>query len=202
MQKTEKINLVLTNKNVNKNSVIKFKLDNFSNVNYFLPLSGFDFENNFYEKKLYSSIFLQPVFSNEDGEVILPKNNRVLVKHTKESGNLYFECLENEIKKSDNHFKRFNNLSQHFKIKSNSTTLFSQKIFNFNFINCNFLNTKAYDFLQNKKYFIHFEYQLNKEYYYSKVYKKSRDKLEKQGYQPYFERLISNKVPFVVEEDK
>ena len=57
MSKTEDVNLVLTNIEINKKSVIKFKIENLSNANYFLPLSRLTFENNFDDKDLYNCIF-------------------------------------------------------------------------------------------------------------------------------------------------
>lgn len=198
---TKEINLVLTNESVNKNAVIKFKLDNFSNVNYFLPLSKLDFESNFDDEELYNSIFLQPVFSDENGVVVEANNSKVIVKPMDRS-NYNESLIFKKIETSDKHNKNLILLNQIVKLEKYKHTFFKQDILKYDEISVLSTSKKRYYFQKGKKYFIHFEYKLDKEYFLSKVDRKTLNKLQIEGYEPYFEKLVSNKVPFVVEEDK
>ena len=196
-KKNEDLNLVLKNKELTQNSICEFEITNLSNSDYFLPLSNSDFENNSIEKSLYNSIFIQPIFSDETGNVINPKVNNAIVKHSKESGDKYFTCVELELKKFNSHIKNIQYLKENIKISAQKNVTFKQNILNFNQTYCNLFINSRYDFKKGKRYFIHFEYQLDKEYFYSKVDKKALIKIEKLGYKPYFGKLISNKVPFI-----
>ena len=196
MSKTEDVNLVLTNIEINKKSVIKFKIENLSNANYFLPLSSLTFENNFDDKDLYNCIFLQPVFTDKTGTIISTNNSKVIVKSfdiSKSRDSLFSKKMQLYNK----HFKNFILLRQLVKISKSKSVFFEQDIINYDELSLLSISKKRYDFKPGNKYFIHFEYQLDKEYYYSKVNEKSRYKLEKIGYKPYFGKLISNKALFV-----
>lgn len=194
--KTKEINLVLTNTSVNKKTIIKFEIENLSNLNYFLPLSKLDFENNFDDKNLYNSIFLQPVFSNAKGEVIKANNSKVIVKPlvvSKSRDSLFFKKIE----LFDKHVKNLLLLNQFVKLDKNKHIFFEQDIMNFDEISIFSLSKKRYEFIKGQKYFVHFEYQLDKEYFLSKVDKKALNRLKIEGYEPYFGKLVSNKVPFI-----
>lgn len=123
-KKKEDLNLVLKNKEVTQNSICEFEFTNLTNSDYFLPLSNSDFENNSIEKSLYNSIFIQPIFSDETGNVINPKVNNAVVKHSKESGAKYFTCVELEMNKYDSHIKKIQYLKDHIKISAQKNVTF------------------------------------------------------------------------------
>jgi len=197
-KKNEDLSLVLKNEEVTQNSICEFEISNLSNSDYFLPLSNLDFENNSVEKSLYNSIFIQPIFSDESGNVINPKVNNAMVKHSNESGKKYFDCIDLELEKYDTHISNFKFLEENIKISKKNIIVFKQNISNLNTVYCNLFINSRYHFKKEKTYFVHFEYQLDKEYFESKVDKRSLIKMNKLGYKPYFGKLISNKVPFIV----
>jgi len=85
-------------------------------------------------------------------------------------------------------------LEQFVKVNKSKINFLKQDIINYDELSVLSTSIKRYDFKKGKKYFIYFEYQLDKEYFDSKVDKNALNKLD---YKPYFGKLITNKVPFL-----
>lgn len=194
LKNDDHIDLIVVNKSLTINQMVNFEIHNKSSQNYFLPLSDLKYENNSNDYYLYNSIFIQPILYELNGKLLKQKNNNSLIKHTKKSFQRKSTCIDIEINKAERHRYNLVNINKIIKIKSNSTSHFNQDIQNFNSISCNDFLKSRYDLTKGKKYLIQFEYTLDKKYYLELVNKNTLSKLKSENYQPYFGRILSNKI--------
>ncbi|MFV5686547.1 hypothetical protein ACM55I_14005 [Flavobacterium sp. GB2R13] len=168
-------------------SVLKIMLINNTANNYFITLDttrAYDYPD--FNPKTNSSFILKPFVYNDDKLIYMIGEGAVQKTMDTEKG----------IAQSDAFYKDYITLKNAIFLKKKSSRyieipfLLSHKLGIF---------TYHYDLEKGKKYQLQLEYQMLKETTEKRITKSKLDSLQELGYTPYYEKIVSNKVPLIIE---
>ena len=170
-----------------KDSVLHLKVINNSNENYYITLdTNRTYDYGAFNSKRNNSVILKTlVYSN--GELQSLKGERYVSKRT---GAGKSTCIGQEIEKSDHFYKNYISLKNAVFLKSKSSTVLALP-FSLSYKTC--FTSNHYDLKKEQKNELKVQYSMLKEILEKDVSAKTRDSLEKKGYKPYYQVMVSNK---------
>lgn len=185
----------IENIKINSEDILTIKIVNETNKNYFIILDTsriYDYLTLNY--KINNSILLKPkLFSDKDSIRLKIEfyMNKLVNKNISD-----LDCIQEErlhTLKIMNSIKKLSNI-----IIVNENSVFKFKIpFNSNFYDCS--RQYSYPFRKGEKYYLQLEYKMDEKFINKIVDKTQLIKLSKKGFNPYFEKIVSNKVPIIIE---
>ncbi len=181
---------------VNSDTILRVKLINTTNTNYFITLCrnrtyGFGLFN----PEFNNSIIARP-FVYENNKLIFPKLEGGVYK-TKNISKGEEEWLKKESVKADSFLKDYRSLKNAIFLKK-KTIKYVELPFKLKYPHTyNLMN--RYVLEKDKLYEFHLEYQMCKTITEKEVKKRSLDSVQKIGFAPYYEKIISNKVPLIID---
>ncbi len=185
----------IQNKELFRTNILKVKIINKSKKDYFICLDTtttyFSLGLNY---KINELIHPRPMFYCND-EVIdigYPSLNSIIKPMTLDTAQS--NCFKRNIQHSQEVLKDLSKLKKILLLKSNSSIMLKLP-FNNGITWCN----KRYTYLHEKGNFeIQFKYKMDKKYFSQIVDKKLILELENQNIKPYYEEIVSNKVPYIL----
>ncbi|MBZ4035494.1 hypothetical protein K6T82_12000 [Flavobacterium sp. 17A] len=189
----EDVLFIVEDFNAVKDSVLKIKLVNNSDRNYYITLDTTRTYNySGFNEGLNSSIILKPFIYNQDEPV--PLRGESFVNKTtapRKDG-----CIESEVVKSNRFYKDYITLKNAILLKSNSSKILTIP-FSLKFKTC--FSSYHYDLKRQKNNEFILEYKMSQKTLESHVDPKTRDSLIKKGYYPYYDAIVSNEANIVFE---
>lgn len=176
---------------VNK-SMISFRIINNSNKNYFIMLDTTR-SNRYYDFniEINNCILLQTNIYDKYNNLISLNGRGSIYKPTKLDKRLY-DCIEESIKFSKIKYKNFVNLNGGI-ILNKKSELHLKIPFELRYESCNF--TYFYPLKKDNNYFFQIEYKMLNSTLKKYANKTKLDSLKKNCIYPYYNKIISNKVP-------
>jgi hypothetical protein len=183
------LNMIITNYNIKNKDIIKIKILNNSNKDYFIVMDTINY-NDLNQNYSINEILRpkQIFFINNDSIKIKVFSN--IYKQLK-LDTTYINCNKIKRNESINFINRLKKLENITVIKHKSSTTFSIP-FSTNYSICN--KEFKYEMLKNKIYNIQLNYQMKKRIFESLVSKEKIKELEEKKIFPYYGNLFSNKV--------
>lgn len=177
-------------------TVLKIMLINRTNKNYFITLdTNRVYGYGKFNHEINNSIILKPLLY-ENNKRIYPKLEGAVYKV--ESINKSEEdWVKKEFAKSDAFMKGYVVLKNALFLKKKSAK-YLELPFKLKYPHTYNL-TNYYDLEKGKKYDLRLEYQMVKTTTQKNVSKRKLDSLLKLGHSPYYEKIVSNKVPLITE---
>ena len=183
----------IENLKINSKDILTIKIVNKTNEDYFIILDTnrvYDYLTLNY--KINNSILLKPkIFSDKDSIRLKIEfyMDKLIDKNV-----LDFDCIQKERLYTQKIMNSIKKLSNIIIIKKKSSFIFKIP-FNSNFYDC----SRKYSYLLKKGeiYNIQFQYKMDEKLINEIVNKTQIKKLSKKGVNPYFEKIISNKVPLI-----
>jgi len=179
----------------NKDSIIKVMLINNTNNNYYITMdTNRTYDYSAFNYKINNSIILRPFVYNEDK--LISTIGKGFTQKTIGIDRGKMKCIESEVNQSDAFYKDYIMLKNAVFIKRKSSR-YMEIPFHLKYKSCYF--TYNYDLEKNKQYELRLEYQMIKETIEKSVIKSKLDSVRKLGFTPYYEKIISNRVPIIIE---
>ncbi len=195
MNNIQNIVFEIENIKINSEDILTIKIVNETNKNYFIILDTsriYDYLTLNY--KINNSILLKPkLFSDKDSIRLKIEfyMNKLVNKNISD-----LDCIQEERLHTLKIMNSIKKLSNIIIVKKNS--VFKFKIpFNSNFYDCS--RKYSYSLKKGEKYYLQLEYKMDEKLINKIVDKTQLIKLGKEGVNPYFEKIVSNKVPLIIE---
>ncbi|QSB25549.1 hypothetical protein [Flavobacterium sp. CLA17] len=188
LQINNNVLFIVENFHAHKDSVLNIKIINNSNSNYYITLdTNRAYNYSAFNNKLNSNIILKSLIYS-GGTLIPLRGERFVSKAIRRKKN---KCIDAEIVQSDKFYKNYKTLKNAVFLKRKSSRIITIP-FSLKFNTC--FSSYHYDIKKNKKNELKIEYKMLKEILENDVAVKTRDSLERKGYFPYYQTIVSNKV--------
>ena len=180
--------------NVVNDTVLRVVLINNTPNNYFITMDTKRmFDYSAFNYKINKSIIISPKIYCNGKRISLEGIGTI----AKSIGIDYekIKCIKKEVAQSDQFYLKYIQLKNGIFIKKRSSKNLIIPM-SLRYKSCYF--NYYYNLEKNKKYVLQLEYQMLRETTEKYVNKRSLDSVNKIGYEPYYEKIVSNKVPLIL----
>lgn len=198
-KKTEKAHgdvfMKINNVALHRENILEFEIINNSNKNYFICMDTLSiYENNEFNAKWNTLVHPRIVFYSRRDSIDSGPTSSFPNFNSSESDTSHFNCVMLNAKKRPFFIKQLKALKKILILKSKDTI--SIKVpFKNTYEICN----RYYTFLSEKgNYEMELKYKMDKNFINELVEKKLIFELEQKNILPYYEEIVSNKIPFIL----